>query len=219
LYKYYAAAATYEDAQRASEQSASEGTRIHELVQAHWLGEKPDVGSAVEPAVTAALAFAAERGIKVFPQFIEKRIASQRHRYAGTIDALAQIDGRFGVLDIKTSQGIYRDYGLQISAYVDALTPYIKDLSTAWILRIDQQQTCRRCSATLRTKGGNGRIKTNGSASLPCPDKSHDWAEPRGVVELKEFPFWRDDFQAFLAAKKLWEWENSFWLRRVGYTT
>jgi hypothetical protein len=100
---------------------------------------------------------------------------------------------------------------------VDALTPYIKNLSTAWILRIDQHATCKRCEATLRVKGGNKRIKTARSTAIPCPEDSHDWGEQKGVIELKEFPFWRDDFQAFLGAKKLWEWENDFWLRKIGY--
>ena len=41
--------------------------------------------------------------------------------------------------------------------------------------------------------------------------------ELKGHIELKETPHWRDDFAAFLAAKKLWEWENVEMLKRVGY--
>jgi len=36
-------------------------------------------------------------------------------------------------------------------------------------------------------------------------------------VELKEFPYWQTDFEAFLGAKRLWEWENEEWLRRIEY--
>jgi len=39
----------------------------------------------------------------------------------------------------------------------------------------------------------------------------------QGHIELKEFPYWHDDFQAFLGAKKLWEWEHDYWLKKIGY--
>ena len=117
-------------------------------------------------------------------------------------------------MDIKTSQGIYRDYNLQTAAYMDSLKHEFT-LQNRWILRIDQIQYCNRCRATRRTKGGREKIKNNGRT--PCPNGEHDWGPVTGVIELKEFPLWEDDFQAFLGAKKLWEWENEYWLKRVGY--
>ena len=45
----------------------------------------------------------------------------------------------------------------------------------------------------------------------------HVWGEIEGHVELREFPYWQEDFEAFLGAKKLWEWENVDWLKKVGY--
>ena len=97
--------------------------------------------------------------IIVFPEFVERRMWSERYRYAGTIDALAMIRGKVGVLDIKTSQAIYRDYCLQTSAYVDALKGQFRNLQTRWILRIDQIQNCMRCNAVRRMKGGREKIK------------------------------------------------------------
>ena len=64
-------------------------------------------------------------------------------------------------IDIKTSQAIYRDYNLQTSAYMDALKNEFEDLSTRWILKIDQIQKCMRCGAIRRVKGGREKIKTN----------------------------------------------------------
>ena len=69
------------------------------------------------------------------PELVERRIVNRDHRYAGTVDAIARIGGKLGVLDIKTSQSIYRDYNLQTSAYMDALKNEFEDLSTRWILK------------------------------------------------------------------------------------
>ena len=46
---------------------------------------------------------------------------------------------------------------------------------------------------------------------------AHEWGPMQGKIELREFPYWQEDFEAFLGAKKLWEWENVDWLKKVGY--
>lgn len=220
LYRYYAAAKNFEEAEAKTQKSAEEGTLVHEIVEKIMVGESPAVPPEIAPAVGAAIEFLKINDIKVEAPHVERRIINFAHRYSGTIDAMATISGKFGVLDIKTSQSIYRDYNLQTSAYMDALKrePEFAGLETRWILRIDQQKDCRRCKATLRPKGGQDKIKTAWRGAIPaCPEDGHDWSELKGIVELKEFPYWREDFQAFLAAKKLWEWENEFWLRKIGY--
>jgi hypothetical protein len=216
LYRYYGAAPSFKAAQDATEQSAKEGTLVHETVEAALLGKDPEIPESVAPAVNAALSFIKTNHIEVLPENIERRIVNHDERYAGTIDALARIDGRLGVLDIKTSQSIYRDYGLQTSAYVDALKNDFEDLEERWILRIDQIQKCLRCGARRRVKGGNEKIAIvwGNPTQRSC---SHSWSELVGEIELKEFPAWRHDFEAFLAAKKLWEWENEDWLKKIGY--
>jgi hypothetical protein len=216
LYRYYGAAASYQAAQDATEQSAREGTLVHETVEASLLGKNPDIPASVAPAVNAALAFIEANHIDILSENIERRIVNHDERYAGTIDAIARIGGRLGVLDIKTSQSIYRDYGLQTSAYMDALKNDFEDLETRWILRIDQIQKCVRCGARKRVKGGNEKISTvwGNAMQRNC---AHVWGEPEGEIELQELPNWPHDFEAFLAAKKLWEWENEEWLKKVGY--
>lgn len=92
----------------------------------------------------------------------------------------------------------------------------IKDLETRWILRIDQSKKCLNCGATLRNKGGREKIKIqwNNSFMRAC---KHEWSEAIGQIELKEFPEWKKDYEAFLGAKKLWEWENEKILKEAGY--
>ncbi|MEK7195242.1 MAG: hypothetical protein AAB655_00945 [Patescibacteria group bacterium] len=216
LLRYYGEAADFKTAQNSTRQSAKEGTLIHETVEGLLLGKKPEIDVSVKPAIDEFMKFWEARNIQVTPELVERRVVHYDHRYAGTVDALALIDGKFGVLDIKTSQAIYRDYNLQTAAYMDALKSQFQNLQTRWILRIDQIQKCTLCGAKKRTKGGREKIKIdwNNSVMKAC---SHEWSPVTGDVELKEFPFWQSDFEAFLGAKKLWEWENDFWLKRVGY--
>ena len=220
LYKFYAEMNNFDEGEAVKKQSANEGTLIHETVEKILIGEKPEIDSSIKPAINAFLQFLEEKSIQVDPEFVEKQIVNFDERYAGTLDALALIDGKFGVLDIKTSQAIYRDYNLQTSAYMAAVQKDFKNLQSRWILRIDQTKICLKCGATLREKGGRKKIKLpwiNGAYSEKAKNCDHEWSELKGDIELKEFPYWQEDFKAFLGAKRLWEWENDYWLRQLGY--
>jgi len=215
LYYFYGEAASYKAAKEITENSAKEGTLIHEIAEKIMIGENPEVPAGIRPAIQAFLEFLETQNIQVDKEFVEKRIFHPEHRYAGTIDTLALVDGKFGVLDIKTSQAIYRDYNLQTSAYLEALLSELPSLETRWILRLDQIHTCLKCSATMRPKGGRNKIRRGKTSS--CQPEKHQWSDLKGIVELQEFPFWKEDFQAFLGAKQLWEWENIHWLKQTGY--
>lgn len=220
LYYFYAELPSFRHGEDIKKQSADEGTKVHEAVQAILTGQEPEIDPTVLPAVTAFRKYLAENNIQVDPDFIEKRVVSFNERYAGTIDALALIDGRFGILDIKTSQAIYRDYNLQTAAYFPPLQEHFKNLQTRWILRIDQRERCLKCDSTRRTKGGREKIKrpvNNKIKGVNSTNCLHEWSEMTGEIELKEFPYWQDDYQAFLGAKKLWEWEHDYWLKQIGY--
>lgn len=216
LYHFYGRMESFAAGERVKKQSATEGTLIHETVEKIMIGEKPTVEPLIEPSIKAFLEFLLTNHINVDPTFVEHRMVNYEHRYAGTLDAIAMIDGRLGILDIKTSQEIYRDYDLQTSAYLAAMREVVKGLETRWILRIDQVRPCVHCGATLRNKGGTPRIKIQWGNPF-MKSCNHEWGPMEGRIELKEFPDWRDDFEAFLGAKKLWEWENVGMLKQVGY--
>ncbi|PIR44216.1 hypothetical protein COV23_00965 [Candidatus Wolfebacteria bacterium CG10_big_fil_rev_8_21_14_0_10_31_9] len=220
LYKFYAELDSFQQGEDIKNNSAAEGTLIHEAVEKILVGESPVIDPSIEPSIRAFYKFLEKRNIQTDLEYIEKQVVNYDDRYAGTLDALAIIDGKFGVLDIKTSQAIYRDYNLQTSAYMGALEKQFKNLQTRWILRIDQNKKCLKCGAILRSKGGREKIRSAriGSKLLPmCNEKEHRWSELEGEVELQEFPYWKEDYKAFLGAKKLWEWENEYWLNKVGY--
>ncbi|MCR4328605.1 MAG: hypothetical protein NUV53_03760 [Patescibacteria group bacterium] len=224
LLRFYAEAESFDAAQSITQKSAEEGTLIHEAVENIFLGKSQEIPESIRPAVNSFLEFLDTKSIRVAPDLVERRVVHYGHRYAGTVDALALIDGKFGVLDIKTSQDIYRDYNLQTSAYMDALKDTFPNLSTRWILRIDQIQTCIVCDAIRRLKGGREKIRMPKGANgftirkAGIPEHAHEWSPLKGVIELKEFPYWKNDFEAFLGAKRLWEWENELWLKRIQYS-
>lgn len=226
----------YDSAEEVKNKSAAEGSLVHEAVQKLLVGEAVEVNESIRPAVEAFEIFNQERQIAFHPDYVERRIWSGRHRYAGTVDALASVDGKFGVLDIKTSTGFYPEYNLQTAAYISALQEFeIKqaltlpqEIETRWILRIDQKRYCARCGATLREKGGRSKIRParpkpgeGGNARFngvpACLGEEHEWGDTKGEAELREFPYFYKDLKAFMAAKILWEWEHEYWLKQIGY--
>jgi hypothetical protein len=219
LYRFYAQVRDFDEGERIKEASASEGTLVHETVEALLMGQTPPIPPSIRPSVEEFMKFVEQNHIQVDPSFVEYRIHHKDERYAGTMDAMATIGGKLGVLDIKTSLAIYRDYNLQTSAYMAALKDDFPTLETRWILRIDQQHVCPRCGATMRTKGGRKSIKLPWQYGLKERAQScvHEWGEPIGQIELKECSDWEKDYKAFLGAKKLWEWENEEMLKEIGY--
>ncbi|MCX6788469.1 MAG: hypothetical protein NTZ36_01120 [Candidatus Jorgensenbacteria bacterium] len=216
LYRFYGKVSSFAEGERIKNQSAVEGTLIHETAEKIFLNQPVDVPESIEASISALRNFMSEKKIHVDPEYVEARLVNHEHRYAGTLDAIALIDGKLGILDIKTSQEIYRDYNLQTSAYLAAMKDDVKGLETRWILRIDQSRPCIFCGGFLRNKGGRPQIKIqwNDPVMRSC---RHEWGAMQGHIELKESPYWQEDFTAFLGAKKLWEWENAEWLTKAGY--
>ena len=223
LDSFFKEVGSYDFAESIKNKSAEEGTLVHETMQKLACGESIIIPEQIRPAAETFMDFIAKNNIVFHPEFVEKKIWSNFHKYAGTVDALASVGGKFGVLDIKTSTGFYPEYNLQTAAYVLALqeTEIKKaiglpsDIATRWILRIDQHKVCNACGSRLREKGGRSKVRLNGKES--CNDGEHNWGNSEGVVEIREFPYFYRDIKAFLAAKTLWECENDYWLRQIGY--
>lgn len=216
---------SYSSAEEVKNKSAAQGSLVHETIQKLATGQEILVPEEIRPAAEAFQTYNATRKILFHTEFIEKQVWSLRHRYAGTVDALATVDGKFGVLDIKTSTGFYPEYNLQTAAYVSALQEFqvkkalalTRDIETRWILRVDQRKSCRKCGATLREKGGRIKVRKNKNGNGVCLGGAHSWGETAGEIELREFPYLYKDIKAFVAAKILWEWENDYWLKQVKY--
>lgn len=207
LYKFYADQGNFSAAESIKNKSADEGTLIHEAVEAILAGKTAVIPHSIQPAIKAFLEF--KKKNEIIPMKIEERVLSKNNWYAGTVDVIGKLNGRLGVLDIKTSVSIYRDYGLQTAAYVEAIRESNIFPTTRWVLRIDQAKQCLICGAKLREKGGN--VKIRGGAA----DCRHSWGSMTGEIELKELDSFENDIRAFLACKDLWVWEHEPWIRKI----
>ncbi|MDR3633426.1 MAG: hypothetical protein P4L84_06280 [Isosphaeraceae bacterium] len=98
--------------------AADVGSRIHALAEQINRGLQPAVTPDEAPFIDAYRAFLAS----FRPRFIaaEEMVVSLRHRYAGTLDAIAVIDRETWLLDIKTGTGLYAETGLQLAGYASA---------------------------------------------------------------------------------------------------
>lgn len=208
LYMFYAGLPDFKTGEAIKAKSAEEGTLIHDAIESILRGESVEIPDSIKPAISAFMEFYNKNDI--IAHKIEERLVSKNHKYAGTMDVLADINGKLGILDIKTSVAIYRDYNIQTSAYIEALKedPNMPQL-TRWILRINQFRKCLRCPATMRDKGGREKIRGD---KYPC---EHEWSPLQGEYEIKELTAFDQDIRAFLACKHLWEWENEYWLKKT----
>ena len=71
----------------------------------------------------------------------EKKVYSKEYGYAGTIDAIAMINGKYCIVDFKTSAKIYKESYVQLSAYAQAVEEiHGKPVDLAVVLRLDKEE-------------------------------------------------------------------------------
>ena len=112
---------------------------------------------------------------------VEQTFINSSLGYAGTIDRVCIIDGKTYVLDIKTSNGIYNSYWLQLAAY--------KELYHA---AIDHTETMPRVdgvailwlNAKTRTSGKGDAIQGKGWQMVTEFDTSKQWSLFQAVQQL-----------------------------------
>ena len=69
----------------------------------------------------------------------ELKVYNRTHKYAGTVDAVAEVDDEFCVIDFKTSKAVYSSHHLQCAAYADCVEDiYGKDVDCSYVLRLDK---------------------------------------------------------------------------------
>jgi len=112
---------------------------------------------------------------------IEQTFVSNHLKFAGTLDRICTIDGKNYVLDIKTSNGIYNSYWLQLAAYKELYNHSVKqsdnmpDIDGVAILWLN---------AKTRTYGKNGVIQGPGWQMVTKDDTSDDWSLFQAVQQL-----------------------------------
>jgi len=111
------------DMNKVRDNAADIGTLTHYLCECILTGVKPDVSeykpSDLEIAQACADSYGTwwkKSGLKLV--HCEHGIVSEKWQFGGTIDLIAtDKEGRYYLLDLKTSKGIYDEYKIQLSTY------------------------------------------------------------------------------------------------------
>lgn len=109
------------DYRETREKAADAGTCAHDRVYCHVHGREvnrsrypDDVWAASVAPFEAFLEWADQTKLEVAAG--EVALVSERHRYGGTLDAIA-VKGRLTLADWKTSNGVYPEHLIQVRAY------------------------------------------------------------------------------------------------------
>lgn len=119
--------------------AAALGTRAHAFIDLIIHGREPEaIPPEIEAPVKAFKDWWKGSGIELVMG--DTKVASRIHGYGGSLDALGRRNGRFIILDWKTSSGIYAEYALQVAAYAQAFTEtYGLPCSDAVIVRFGKK--------------------------------------------------------------------------------
>jgi hypothetical protein len=98
-----------------------------------------DPGSRIQPSIKAFMQWC--KDVKPVWNDAERKIYCDKYKYAGTVDAVAKINGRVCVIDFKTSKKIYKPYHLQVTAYAQAIKRIdgLRRWPLGMILRLDKE--------------------------------------------------------------------------------
>ena len=111
-----------EDYRKVRDKAADIGTIAHYMIECHLKNEDPDLrdysSDNIEKAKIAFNAFIDfEKAHTIKPILIEKQMISEKLKYGGTLDLIAEMDGLVQLIDFKTSKGVYPEMIIQLSAY------------------------------------------------------------------------------------------------------
>jgi CRISPR/Cas system-associated exonuclease Cas4 (RecB family) len=106
------------------------GSSTHKWIETHigyvvegYVGEYRSAILPEHSAVRAGAEAFLEWEREAKPEYLacERKVMSREHRFVGTLDLLAELDGKRTLIDIKTSNRIYAEHWLQAAAYQIAL--------------------------------------------------------------------------------------------------
>jgi len=98
------------------------GTNIHLATQLYDMGDLDE--NSLDPdiylQVQAYKKFRSDTHVRIYPEAIECMVYNRMYGFCGTFDRIIKINGKFGLLDIKSGQ-LAKWTGLQLAAYVECL--------------------------------------------------------------------------------------------------
>lgn len=102
------------------------GSCAHEVISAHLRDSVADLSDYTANEIEAAKVPVDKfldwtLGKDIFLLSADRQMVSDAHRFGGTLDVFARINGRHAVLDFKTGKAIYREHLYQVAAYAELL--------------------------------------------------------------------------------------------------
>jgi hypothetical protein len=159
------------------------GSTVHTLTESYDKGEQVDLlGDHGQPMYSLEEWGLFERYVEFSTRFnpvhsmIEQQLVCGELGFGGTIDRVCEVEGKKILLDIKTSNGIYDSYWLQLAAYREGL--YINsgiEVDAVGILWLN---------AKTRTIGKKGDVQGVGWQLLQKDDTRKDWELFRAVHKI-----------------------------------
>ena len=130
-----------EEYHRILDEALDIGNYTHEWIETYLKQDHatPDVGHSSFKSIKSFLKWDSDYEPKWIDS--ERKIYCDKYKYAGTVDAVAKINGRVCVIDFKTSRKIYKPYHLQVTAYAQAIKRIdgLKRWPLGIILRLDKE--------------------------------------------------------------------------------
>jgi len=170
--------------------AARRGTATHHLIEGKTREElqiqEEDWGS-VESMYESFKLWAKERNFT--PIANEVAVWSDKHGYKGTLDCIGYVDGRLELIDWKTSNAIQKGYRLQTTAYWSALRE-------TWTIDETRFNPFELQGIRIVRFGGRSNKDTQIKDLVKYEELIIDGQE---TID--------EDFDAFLAAKKLYDWK------------
>jgi hypothetical protein len=146
------------DAKRAhrdhTQDAANIGTIVHNWAEAYAKGENPAFPTNVQAraGVDAFLDWLAIHHVEFIAT--EAKVYSRKHKYAGTCDFDALVDGERCIGDYKTSNGIWPEMRLQTAAYQHARQEELGiKYAKRWIVRFPKDGSAFEAKPLTDFKG------------------------------------------------------------------
>ncbi len=108
---------------RSAQKEATDiGTAIHEWIEKWIKGEEYEIpdDEKIQNGIMSFLKWQKEHKIKFNKENSERLVYSKKYNYVGTLDAIAEIDGKKVIVDFKSSNGLYNEYRYQLAGYWNA---------------------------------------------------------------------------------------------------
>jgi len=139
------------DPYKVRDSAADIGTVAHALVEEHVhkalgnpdfkaldrLEYSPMTMEVAEKAFNAYLHW--ERNANIEYIRAELQLVSDEHKYGGTIDIVAKLNGKITIMDLKTSKGVYPDHIIQIGAYRNLYEEKFEERPETFILQLSKE--------------------------------------------------------------------------------